>query len=262
MNFPSLNTTKTGKVENRVRITWFCTRNIPTWVRVQFLSFLASTAEKCFSWILTTFSSLNTTGAVKVEKQAQMTRFCTRNIPTLFAFLSFFVSTAEKSFSRILATFSGLNIAGEGNVEKRTQMTRFCTRNMPTVFGIQFLLFPVSPAKKYNVRIWRHFQAWTNWAGSEQWKFRVGPEGLGLVPERYSHCLRCSSYRFQSVRLKNVLFKFFGLDDLVLHPKQTHTNWGAVLIVSVTMDEKCFSRILTTFSDTKTIGGGPEQAKL
>ena len=44
-----------GKVKNRDQMTWFCTRNIPTRFRVQFLSFPISTVEQCFSWILTTF---------------------------------------------------------------------------------------------------------------------------------------------------------------------------------------------------------------
>ena len=45
-----------GEVENRARMTPFCTRNIPTMFGVQFLSFPVSTAEKYFGQILTTFS--------------------------------------------------------------------------------------------------------------------------------------------------------------------------------------------------------------
>jgi len=45
-----------------------------------------------------------------------MTRFCTRNIPTLFGvrFLSFLVNKIDKYFSRILATFLGPNTTGTG----------------------------------------------------------------------------------------------------------------------------------------------------
>ena len=80
------------------------------------------------------------------SKPGQMTGFCTQNIPTLF--LSFLIRTAEKSFDQILATFSGPNTTEEGKVKNWTRMTRFWTQNIPTLFGVQFLLFPVSTAKK------------------------------------------------------------------------------------------------------------------
>jgi len=85
----------------------FGARNMLTLFRVQFLSFTIRSTKKCFSWILMTFLGLCTTRACKVEHQAQMTRFCIRNIPTLFGaqFSSFPVSTVEKIFGRILTTF-------------------------------------------------------------------------------------------------------------------------------------------------------------
>jgi len=51
------NIPQAGKVENRVRMTPFCTRNIPTMFGVYFLSFPVSTIEKCFIRILTNISS-------------------------------------------------------------------------------------------------------------------------------------------------------------------------------------------------------------
>jgi len=64
-------------------------------------------AKKCFGQILSTFPGPGTTGAGKVENWALMTRFCTRNILTLFGvqFLLFSVSMIEKCFGRILTTF-------------------------------------------------------------------------------------------------------------------------------------------------------------
>jgi len=65
-------------------MTIFSTRNIPTQFVVQFLSFSVSTVEKFFGRILTNFWGVGTIGVGKVESQIRMTRFCTRNIPTLF----------------------------------------------------------------------------------------------------------------------------------------------------------------------------------
>jgi len=72
------------KVENRAQITSFCTKNIPTMLRVQFLSFPINTAIKYFGQILMTFPGPESTTAGKVENLAQMIWFCTKNIPTLF----------------------------------------------------------------------------------------------------------------------------------------------------------------------------------
>jgi len=108
-NFLGPGNTKEVNVENQACMTRFCTLNIPTLFWSQLLSFLIRTTEKCFSQILTTFSSPGTTEAGKVENEAQMTQFCTRNIPILFGvqFLSFGVNTAEKCFDRILTMFFG-----------------------------------------------------------------------------------------------------------------------------------------------------------
>jgi len=107
--FPSPNTIRGGKVKNRARMTWFCTRIIPTRFRVQLLSFLVDTAKRTFGQILATFSGPNTTREGKVENRTRMTRFCNQNIPRLCGvqFLLFPVSTAEKCFGQILTTFLG-----------------------------------------------------------------------------------------------------------------------------------------------------------
>jgi len=56
------NRPRASKVENRARMTSFCTRNTHTMFGVQFLSSLVITAKKCFSQILMTFPCPDTTG--------------------------------------------------------------------------------------------------------------------------------------------------------------------------------------------------------
>jgi len=46
--------------------------------------FSVNTVDKCFGQILTTFPGPGTTAVGKVENLSRKTRFCTRNIPTLF----------------------------------------------------------------------------------------------------------------------------------------------------------------------------------
>jgi len=70
-----------GKVENRVRMTRFSTRSIPTLFRVQFVLFHVNTAEKCFGLILTTFPSSDTIGAGKVESEAWWLDFSPKTYP-------------------------------------------------------------------------------------------------------------------------------------------------------------------------------------
>jgi len=113
--------------------------------------------------------------------------------------------------------------------------------------------------------------SYTNRACLEQPKFKVGLGWLVLVPERYPHWLRCNSYCFPSVRLKNVLVKFWwlfqaptppeqtpswqswklGPDDLVLYQKHTHTIWGVVLIVSRQNDLKLYQSNFDDFCGTR-----------
>jgi len=76
-------------------------------------------------------------------------------------------------------------------------MTQFCTRNIPTLFGVQFLSFSISKPEKCFGQIWTAFPGPdTTVVGSKQEKLKTRP------------------------------------DDSILHPKHTHTIWGAILIVS------------------------------
>jgi len=54
---------RVGKVENRARMTWFCTRNKPTLVWEQILPFSFIMTEKCFDQILMTFPGSKINGA-------------------------------------------------------------------------------------------------------------------------------------------------------------------------------------------------------
>jgi len=95
-----VNTTNNVSVEFwqlfRARMTLFCTQNITTMFGVHCLSIRVSTTENCFGQILMSIPSTNITWAGKPENQARITRFCTRNIPTLLGvqFLSFHVHMA------------------------------------------------------------------------------------------------------------------------------------------------------------------------
>jgi len=74
------------------------------------------------------FSGPITTGAGKVENWAQMTRFSTQNIRTLFTvqFLSFPISTtAKQCFDRIFMSFLGPSPTRAGKVEYLARMTQF-----------------------------------------------------------------------------------------------------------------------------------------
>jgi len=53
--YPGPESTRSGNAQNRARMTWFCTRNLPTLFGVHFLSFPVSTAENVlveFWWLL------------------------------------------------------------------------------------------------------------------------------------------------------------------------------------------------------------------
>jgi len=147
-----------GKVENRARMTQFCTQNILTLFGTQFLSFPFSTAKECFGWILTTFSGPGTNGGGKVEKLDPDDSIVHPNVPTLFGaqFLLFPISTAEKCFGRILRTFARPGTTEVGKVENRARMTQFSTQNIPTLFGTHFSSVRL---KNVSVKFWRLFQA-------------------------------------------------------------------------------------------------------
>jgi len=139
-----LNRLGAGQLENRTRMTPFCTWNIPTmfWDSVLIVS--------ChYSWKMfySNFDDFFGSGhhrnrpwLGKFENRARMNLFCTRNIPTMFGvqFLSFPTSTAKKYFGQILMTFQGPESTRARKAENQAQMTSFFVRNIPTLFGVQF----------------------------------------------------------------------------------------------------------------------------
>jgi len=103
--FSGLSPTRTGKAESRVRKTRFAPETYPHnlwWYSYRFQSVQLTNVSAEF-WRL--FHGTTIVG--QVENLVRKTRFCTRNIPTLFGvqFLSFHVSTVEKCFGRVLTTF-------------------------------------------------------------------------------------------------------------------------------------------------------------
>jgi len=156
-------------------MTRFCTRNISAMCEVQFLLFVVSTAKKYFGRNLTAFPVLKSTRVGKVENPAQMTRFCTQNIPTMFGvqFL-FLLSVQLKHFCRVLTAFLLPKPTRVGKVENQTQITQFCTQKIPTLFGVQFLLFLVSTAEECFSRILMSFLGLdTTGTGLEQAKLET-----------------------------------------------------------------------------------------
>jgi len=193
--FSGLDTTREGPEQAKLKfgLGWLSLDSkYTTMFGVQFLSFLVSMAEKEICWIFTTFLGPNTTRASKVENQAPMAQFCTRNICALFGLqlLSFSVSTTEKYFSQILTTFSGSKTTGVGKVGNRVRMARFCTRNISRLFGVQLLSFLVNTAENFFGQCLMTFSAPdTTGAGSEQAKLKIRSGWLGFEFEKYHHCL-------------------------------------------------------------------------
>ena len=148
MTFSGSSTTGVGVVENRPQMTQFCIQNIPTQFVVQFLWFPIYTLEKCLGQILTTFSSLGTTRARKVENRNLMYRFCTWNIPTLYGvqLLSFPINTIEKCFGQILTTFLGL-----GTI----RWLGFATETYPQILWCKSYHFPSVRRKNVLVKFWQ-----------------------------------------------------------------------------------------------------------
>ena len=146
---------------------------------------------------MTTFWTRAPPKEEKWKMGPKWSRFRARNIPILFGvqFLSFLISMTKKCFGQILTTFPGLGTTGAGKVENRAWMTRFCTWNIPSLFGIQFLSFPISSVEKCFSSILRSFRVLTP-----------------LKHPKHTHTfLGCNSFRFPSVRLKNVSDEFWPL---------------------------------------------------
>jgi len=189
-------------------MTQFCTWNIPTLFRKQFLSFLISTAEKCFRRILTNFPTPGTTGASKAENRVWKTRFNAWNIPTLCKgqFLSFPIST-KKNFGRILTTFPGPGISSAAKVENEALITTFGTWNTYSLW-YSFYCFPSVRLKNVWVEFWWLFGPGLH-RSTQSWK--SVPDDSVLTPETYPHYLGRISCRFSSLRLKSASNKFSRL---------------------------------------------------
>jgi len=82
----------------------------------------------------------------------------------------------------------------------------FVKKIWKTHFVVQFLSFPVSMVEKCFGQVLTTFRAW---ALLKEEKLKTGPRWLSLVPETYPHFLRWNSYRFPSIRLKNVSVEFW-----------------------------------------------------
>jgi len=169
-----------------------------------------------------------------------------------------------------LTTFPGLGTTGTGKVENGAHMTRFSGRNLPTLFGVQFLSFPVSTVGKRFGSVLTTFQVR---APPEQEKLKTGPIWLGLALETYQHFLGYNSYRFPSVRLKNVWVEFWRLSRARAPPEQVNLKIGPgwlgfgtrniptvfgtyVLSFPIPTAENGLRQILTTFSGPGTTGIG------
>jgi len=107
--------------------------------------------------------------------------------------------------------------------------------------------------------------------GLEQAKLKIRPEWVCFATGTYPQSLGCSSYRFRSIRLKNVSVKFWllfwvwtpteqawsrqswksGPDDSILYPKHTRNVWGVVLIVSRLYGSKIFRSHFDDFFGTR-----------
>ena len=102
-------------------------------------------------------------------------------------------------------------------VENRARMTRFCTQNIPTLFEVQFLSFPISKDEKCFGRMLT-----TIWG--------LGTIEAGKV-ENGAQMTRFSAQNIPTL---------FRVHFLLFH---------------ISMAEKYFTRILTTFLDPNTTGG-------
>jgi len=255
-------------------MTQFCTRNIPTLFGMQFLSFVASVAENCFGRILTTFPGPGT-GAEKVENRARKTRFCTRNIPTLFGvqFLSFLVSTAKKCFSRVLATFRVRALPEQEKLKTKPRWLGLVPETYPYFLGYNSYRFPSVRLNNVSVQFWQLFRGrLPPEEAQSRLSWYLAPGGPDFAPKTYPHCLGCRCYRLSSVLLKIVLVEFWQLLQARGPLKQVkwktspewlsftpetypHSLWCSWYHFQSVV-EKCFGRILTTFPDSGTTRAG------
>jgi len=131
-------------------------------------------------------------------------------------------------FRSNLITFLGSNTNRAGPEQPKfkvgTEWLGFGTWKILTLFKVQFLSFPISTIEKYFGRI---FQARTPQKQAPRWQsWKPGP------------------------------------DYLVLHPKQTLTNWGALLIISRYYSWKMFWSNFDDFPGPKNHRCRPRASKV
>jgi len=158
-------------LENRVRMTPFDTRkvptrfynqNIPTMFGLQFLLFFINTTEKCFGQILTTFLGSDTTRKglqqTKLKTGSGWIRFAPEIYPQCLGHILLFrVSTTKNCFGQIFTTISGTDIIRASKLQNQTRISQFCTLNIPTLFEVQFLSFSINALINVSVEFWRLF---------------------------------------------------------------------------------------------------------
>jgi len=112
---------------------------------------------------------------------------------------------------------------GACKVENQVSMTRLSPETYPHFLGGNSYCFPLFQQKNVSVEFLTTFLR----VLPEHAKLKIGPEWLGFAPETYPHYLGYSSYRFQSVRRKNVSVKFWRLFRVRVLPDQAKLKIGS-----------------------------------
>jgi len=219
-DFSRLGTTRVGKVENRTRMTQFCTQKIPTLFETQFLSFCDQYDWKMFWSNFDDFFEPEDHQSHESWKSGPDDLVLTAEILTLFGtyFLSFFILMGKKGLWQTFTTFLGPGTARPWKVENWTQISRLSARNRLPLFGVQVLSFRISTAKKCFSRILTTFPGPGTKRRNQSWK-----------PDP---------------------------DDYVWHPKHNHTFCGAISIASRQYGWKIIRSSFDDFSGLGTTGAG------
>jgi len=143
MTFPSPNTTRGGKVENRARMTWFCTWNIPTQFTVQFLSFPISTTKKVSIKFWQLFQAQTLPEKGKLKTGPEWLDFAPKTYPYSLRCSSYCFPLLR--LNNVLVEFD--EVSSELQKFSQTRMTQFGTQKIPTLFKVHFLSFPISSSQ-------------------------------------------------------------------------------------------------------------------
>ena len=224
---------KAGKVVNHVRMTQFCTRNIPRLFGVQFWSFLVCTTENFLDLILNTFLARYTTRAsskqAKLKIRTEWLGFQPEKYPHCLG--AFLIDFSHYGWKIYRSNYD--DISGPGHYQSRPRAGKFKNRTWMTYFGLEIYRqsvgcnsynFSSVRLKNISVKFWQLFQARTP---LEQVNLKIGRRWLDFALEIYAHCLIYSSYRFPSIRLSNVLVKFWRLFRARKPPEQVKLEIGS-----------------------------------